>query len=54
MREKDGKRYLFALNYLAKEQRITLKQAAKALYTGETLQGEVALPPYGTAVLQIL
>ena len=50
MREKDGKRYLFALNYLANTQTLKLKRNVYSLFEEKELSGEVTLPPYGTAV----
>lgn len=48
--EKDGRQYLFVLNYMPTPQTITLHQSATLLYTGETVSGTITLPPYGTAV----
>ena len=54
MREKAGKRYLFALNYLAEERNVKLKTPAR-LMTGEGGEKEnLTLKPYGTAVFEIL
>ena len=53
MREKNGVRYLFALNYMQEERSIILKRSVLSLYTGETLGGEFILPAYGTAVFQL-
>ena len=50
MREKDGKRYLFALNYLAHTQTLKLKRSVYSAFDEKQLSGEVTLPPYGTAV----
>ena len=50
MREKDGKRYLFALNYLANTQTLKLKRSVYSAFDEKQLSGEVTLPPYGTAV----
>lgn len=54
MREKDRRRFLFCLNYQARKQEILLKKTAMSLYTGEQLTGRVAMPPYGTAVLEMM
>ena len=54
LREKDGKQYLFVLNFQAEEVSFVLKKEMRLLYTGETLQGEQALPAYGTAVYEAL
>ena len=53
LREKDGQQYLFLLNYQPTEAAVTLEKPATSLYTGETLQGAVTLPPFGTLVLQL-
>lgn len=54
LREKDGKQYLFVLNFQPDEVSFVLKKEMRLLYTGETLQGEQALPAYGTAVYEVL
>ena len=53
MREKDGRRFLFCLNYLPEQQRIVLKRASTLLYTGETVTGTITLPAFGTAVYEL-
>ena len=53
MREKDGKRWLFALNYQASEQRLFLPEGLRSLLTGERAHGETVLPPFGTAVFAL-
>lgn len=53
MREKEGRHFLFCLNYLPEQQQITLKQASVLLYTGETVIGTVSLPAFGTAVYEL-
>lgn len=50
LREKDGQQYLFVLNFQQTEQNINLKQPAVLLYTGEKAEGQITLPPFGTAV----
>ncbi len=50
LREKDGQKFLFTLNFQQAEQTITLKQPAVLLYTGEQAEGSITLPPFGTAV----
>lgn len=52
-REKDGKQYLFVLNYSAKAQNITLKVPVKDMESGLEIQGETALVPYEVKVYQI-
>ncbi len=53
LREKDGQRFLFVLNFMAEERTITLHKPGTLLYTGGTVQGEVTLPAFGTAVYQV-
>ena len=53
LREKDGQRFLFVLNFMAEERTITLLRSGTLLYTGGTVQGEVTLPAFGTAVYQV-
>lgn len=53
MREKAGRRFLFALNYQQTDQSILLKKSAVLLYTGDTISGEFRLPPFGTAVFEV-
>ena len=50
MREKDNKKYLFALNYCGREQSIILKTPVTLAETGAFAAGQQMLPPYGTAV----
>ncbi|WP_130838686.1 beta-galactosidase [Lachnoclostridium sp. Marseille-P6806] len=52
VREKNGEKYYFLLNYSREEARCELKQELRNLYTGERLSGELVLPGYGTAVLK--
>lgn len=53
MREKDGERYLFALNYQAKPVKVTLKKAMVSLFDGHADEGETVLPPYGVQVWRV-
>ena len=53
LREKEGQRFLFVLNFMAEERTITLLRSGTLLYTGGTVQGEVTLPAFGTAVYQV-
>ena len=54
LREKGGKQYLFALNYLTEERTVKLKKPAR-LMTGEGGETDsLTLKPYGTAVFEIL
>ena len=52
-REKQGRRFVFALNYQAEPQTLTLHRPAVLLYSGETHRGPVTLPPFGTAVYEL-
>lgn len=53
MRKKEGKRYLFVLNFQPEEVEYTLKKTGVLMYTGETVTGKCTLPAYGTAVYEI-
>ncbi|MDE6847530.1 MAG: beta-galactosidase [Lachnospiraceae bacterium] len=53
IREKGGKNWIFVLNYMNKEQEITLKAAGIDLDTEERVQGRVRLSAYETKVYQI-
>jgi beta-galactosidase len=50
VREKDGKRYLFLLNYAWEKQQVLLKQPVKDLDSGLTVQGQTELPAFGTKI----
>ncbi len=52
-REKDGKRYYFALNFMDAEREITLKLPMRLMYTGESCSGRQTLQPFGTAVYEV-
>jgi beta-galactosidase GanA len=49
----DDGRYLFLLNYPAVEARVDLLRPVVDLFTGETVSGEVVLPPYGALVARL-
>ena len=53
LREKDGARYMFLLNYEAREAEYELKQPASDLISGRTDQGKRRLQPYGVAVYRL-
>ena len=53
MREKEGRRFLFVLNFMQTSQSITLCRKARLLYTGAETEGQVTLAPFGTAVYEI-
>lgn len=52
LREKNGKRYLFALNYQPNAASIQLKVSAFSLLLQRQAKGEITLPPYGTDVFE--
>ena len=54
LREKEGRRFLFALNYLPETQTLTLRVPARELCSGIDCSGVQALPPFGVAVYELL
>lgn len=52
VREKDGKRWLFVLNYLAEQAEITLKRRLRNLLSGEEEEGRILLEKYGVRVYE--
>ncbi len=54
LRKKEERKYLFVLNFQAREETFVLHKEMKLLYTGEKLQGECKLPAFGTAVYELL
>lgn len=52
-RQKDGKKYLFVLNYMAEERNIFLKKAVKNLFTGQDTVGNLVLKEYEVVVFEI-
>lgn len=53
VREKDGRKYAFVLNYAWTEQTISVKRTLTDLDSGETVQGEITLKAFETKVYQI-
>lgn len=53
LREKDGRQYLFVLNYKLQEAVIRLHKTVKSLLHGGECAGEITLPPYGVNVFVI-
>ena len=53
VREKDGVRYLFLLNYLARPQEVVFHWPAVSLLTGERLEGAVTLEAYQAEVVTL-
>lgn len=54
MREKEGKKYLFTLNFQAGEVEFTLRKKTRLMYTGGEAEGVQSLSAYGTAVYEIV
>jgi len=54
MRERDGRRFLFVLNFQKEPQQITLHSDAVLLYTGETRRGTIVMSPFETAVYELI
>lgn len=53
MREKEGKRYLFVLNFQNQDVEFTLRKKARLMYTGEEAEGKQKILAYGTAVYEV-
>jgi len=53
LREKDGRRFLFALNYTRETQTLTLRVPARELCSGADCSGVQALSAFGVAVYQL-
>ena len=54
VREKDGRQFLFVLNYEKKPAAVKLLRKMRDLYTGEELLGDRELEAYGVLVAEIL
>ena len=54
VREKNGKQYLFVLNYSKENVEITLHQNLRSIYTGEIESGCITLGGYETKVYDVL
>lgn len=54
LRQKDGRTFLFVLNFHAKEVSFTLKKAMRDLYEDKEANGSLTLPPFGTSVYEVL
>lgn len=52
-REKEGRTFLFLLNYRAEEQTFTLHKPVKSLLHGELAAGEHTLPKFGFEVIEL-
>ena len=53
VKRKDGKDYLFVLNFAKKGQKIVLHQTVTDMDTEESVHGEVQLQPYETKVYRM-
>lgn len=53
VREKDGRQYLFILNFSSKEQKIDLKKTMTDLDDDRKVEGSVTFAPYETKVYQV-
>lgn len=53
VREKDGVKYLFILNYMTEPAEITLYKEGMDLYTGEMISGKMSIEKYGTKVIRL-
>ena len=53
VREKDGKRFAFLLNYAKTAVKVAFLRPVRDLFTGETLEGERELPPFGVTVAEL-
>lgn len=54
LRKKDGRTFLFVLNFNAREAGFTLEKKMRALYEDCEVTGGVTLPAFGTAVYEVL
>lgn len=54
LRRKDGRAFLFVLNFNAREVEFVLKKPMRALYENQEVSGTIALPAFGTAVYEVL
>lgn len=53
-RKKDGKTWLFALNFKSSSQKIVLGQKMRRVFAGNDVKGEIELAPYETEVFELL
>lgn len=54
LRQKDGRRFLFVLNFHDRRAGFTLKKTMRALYGGGSVSGPMTLPAFGTAVYEVI
>lgn len=53
VKKKEGKTYIFVLNYVEKPQEIFIKKAVKDMDTKEQIQGKICLEAYETKVYEV-
>ncbi|MBO4289924.1 MAG: beta-galactosidase [Lachnospiraceae bacterium] len=53
MREKDGRRFVFALNYTDRDQTVFWKRPVKSLHKDAPMVGAQVLPPFGVEVVEL-
>lgn len=53
LRQKDGRTFLFVLNYYAEEAAFVLKKKMISLFDEQEAFGRVSLPGFGTAVYEV-
>ncbi len=54
LREKEGRQYLFVLNYKPQEAVLRLRRAVKSLLHSGVCEGEIALQAYGVEVFEVI
>ena len=53
VKKKEGKTYIFVLNYVEESQEIFIKKAVKDMDTKEQIQGKICLEAYETKVYEV-
>ncbi len=51
IREKDGKKFIFVINFSEAPSKISLKRSYRELIKGEKMEGKITLDPFGVMVL---
>ena len=51
-READGLRTVFIMNFTEEKQSITIHESVQDVRTGETIEGDVTLDPYGVLIVE--
>ena len=54
MRRKDGREYLFVLNYQFESRKIVLKKAMRSVFKEIEVCGELEIPAFGVEVFEVL